>query len=174
MDRICRLSLRCKRRKKASNLPLFWFVCLSHEVAYYMSVLYLIFPFTLCMFQIFQRFFFRNIGAIIMCAFVGTTVSCMVFGYVTQCVTVSITYSINCTMCGQMSSCRHLHNRNTSLSFLASCVTFALLLIFMYQQLMLVYFIPWKDSTVGSVGLWISCQLWHKSILICCWGFQFL
>ena len=141
MDRICRLSLRCKRRKKASNLPLFWFVCLSHEVAYYMSVLYLIFPFTLCMFQIFQRFFFRNIGAIIMCAFVGTTVSCMVFGYVTQCVTVSITYSINCTtcMCSQISSWRHLHNRNSSLSFLVICVTFALLLIFMYQQLMLLY-----------------------------------
>ena len=32
------------------------------------------------MFEIFQRFFFRNIGAILTYAFVGTTVSCMVFG----------------------------------------------------------------------------------------------
>lgn len=70
----------CKQSTKVKHLEEMW-----NEAHFNTSksnyCLYLIYLLTI-MFEIFQRFFFRNIGAILTYAFVGTTVSCMVFGWV--------------------------------------------------------------------------------------------
>ena len=68
----------CTQSTKVKHLDVKWSTFNTSKSNYCLYLIYL----HAIMFEIFQRFFFRNIGAILTYAFVGTTVSCMVFGWV--------------------------------------------------------------------------------------------